>query len=81
VPRLNSLSKKPLVVQSHCGELAYLSPLGVMMATQQFMSYQKTTPTTTQQKQKKKQEIQKAPTDALNLKNLGGRVRGVYVRG
>jgi hypothetical protein len=45
-PKLNSILKKRLVVQSRCGGLDYLSPLGVLMALMPYTNYQKTTPTT-----------------------------------
>jgi hypothetical protein len=55
-PKLNSSSKKRLVVQSRCGGLDYLSPLGVLMALMPYTNYQKTTQTTIQQNRNKAEE-------------------------
>jgi hypothetical protein len=62
--------KKRLVVQSHCGGLDYLSPLGVLMALMPYTNYQKTTPTTFPQKQKTKQKKHSQPTGPMDARRL-----------
>ena len=72
VPKSDGLSTTPLLVRSHCGGLDYLSPLGVLMALQPYINYQKTTPTTTQQTQngrQKKPYPQAGRTDATSLRD------------
>jgi hypothetical protein len=72
VNKLSGSSKTPLVVRSHCGGLDYLSPSGVLMALQPYISYQKTTQTTTLETRSEKQRKPYLPigrTDAANSKD------------